>query len=154
MSASDVINAPITITVAGKKYKVRRLSVLKILACAEDYILRQCMRRVRAISDGLAEADRAKAITDETAKIPSGEKLAAEARKLMLALPDEVAASILWTALQTDQPALTLEEAALIFADATPAEMEPTMRVITGKSSAPAQTSTGRSRKRTTGRRK
>jgi len=154
MSASDVINAPITATLAGHEYKIRRVSVMRMLACAEDYIIRQHMRRVRMIGDALGEEDRLTIVREETAKLPSNKDLAAQGRALIVDPPDEVACDILLAALEIDHPALSRDEVALIFQEATEQETQPVMKAIVGNSSAPTQTSTGRSRKRTTGRRK
>ena len=158
MSASEVINAPIGVVLSGKKYKMRRVSSMKIIAFAEDYIIQRYMRRLRIVGDTLEGDTKLVLLREEMAKMPEGQKLEKAALEILAKggrdFPPEIAISVLHAALSADQPDITTEDVAVIFEQAAPQETKPVMAMIVGKASAPTPRSTKDSRKRITGRRK
>ena len=135
MSASEALNRPIAVTIAGKKYKARRISILALLSCAETYIIEQKLERIRKVAEILNDADRIAYIEKQSDKIPDGAALRAEAKKMFAKgdVPEEVMCNVLLEGLKQDQPNMTSADVADIFEESSEEEIKPLLAILSGK---------------------
>jgi len=153
---SELSTAPVKCVIAGKTWKVSRLSVLAIYRCAEEFILDGMARRIEKQAAALPEKERAAFKATEWRELPDGAGMEDKARALLdpAKMPNELAWRILQAGLQASHAKLTLEEASTVYRDGETAEVVNAMQVIAGKAPSPAGPNSAGSRKNTTGRRK
>jgi hypothetical protein len=155
MSAIEIGNRVVTLPLAGKPYKITRLSVVAIMRTAEDYVIDQRIRLYERLAQGKTAQERDKMLTQAAAELPSGSALEKMGRTLLGAdMPNELAMRLLHAALLPEHPTMTLDEAALIFADAVESETVAVFRAVRGNVSSPAAENSGHSQRSTSGRRK
>ena len=155
MSAREIVDKVVSLPLAGKVYKVTRLSVIAIMRTAENYVIDQRIRAVERAAHGKTAAERDELISKAVAELPNGVALEKMARPLLgKDMPNELAMMLLHAALLPEHPGMTLEDAALIFGDAAESETVPVFEAIRGKAKSPAAKNSRRSQRSTSGRRK
>jgi len=149
MSASEALNMPVEVKMAGKTYKVRELGLFKLRGYLEQYIRQQRIQTIQEIVAGL-DADSVKAvIRSEIDAMPIGQALSDMAAKMMTEgnIPDSVGTEMLSAALQKDQPDMSSNEIATIIENADQKEINLVMSIVAGvagKGRAPARKKSGK----------
>ena len=102
-SFSELANDPIEVTLLGKTYKARRVSLDAVFGRAESAVLSGQMKRIHAMADDLSGEDKtsflAKAMLES---LPSGNRLATMTADFLRGI--EGLKLVLIEALKTDQP--------------------------------------------------
>lgn len=77
MSIVELSNIPIEITLGGKAYKVKRLSVADIFGKAQAKVREQYIADMKEVASALTGADKTTYLSQATKDIPKGEQLSA-----------------------------------------------------------------------------
>jgi len=75
MSIAELSNSPIQLTLAGKTYKIKRLSVSDIYGKAQAKVVEEYRNNIKDIAKDLIGADKTNYLTSATKDIPRGEIL-------------------------------------------------------------------------------
>jgi len=155
MSAGELLNKLVDVTLCGKTYKIRRLSVVELLAVVSDYVRADKMKNVKAAMELLDKAEQAKFLIEQMNALPVGIELEAQARILLGDdMPEEVAFRILFAALTDQHPELTFNDAVCLYKDTDTVEALKTFYLIAGKNIDAPDTRNSKSlRKHSSGRR-
>ena len=84
MSASDLLNEPVEITLGTQKVRVKRLSKLKLYQLAEDHVLQREMHLVAEQASHLVKEDRMAFVLAAQQGFPRGMELTLKARDLIV----------------------------------------------------------------------
>jgi len=159
MSAKEILNKPVTFELCGKKRKFRRLSAMEILSIAEDYIIDNKIKKIKATADLIEDVDnQIEFISKKTDELPEGIELESLAKKIIDtgdSMPDAVAFGMLFASMKDFDESLLFDDAVNLFSDSPTEVTIPIYRVIAGKkANVQDRPSSKSSRKRTAGRRK
>lgn len=158
MGAQDILNKPVTATLCGKKYKLRRLSSLEIIAVCEEYIIEQKVKSLKALAKALPEDERTAFVSASLAGLPEGVDLESLAREMLdnpeEKMPNAVAARMMHESMSQFNDELSVADVSRLFDDAEQDEVTLLFGKIVGKADAPERRNSKSSPSRTAGRRK
>lgn len=83
MSISDLSNSPIELSLGGKAYKVKRISMAEIFGMAESKIVQEYLKNIQTIAACLSGPEKANYLTSVTKGIPKGAELSASANEYL-----------------------------------------------------------------------
>jgi len=155
MSASDALRRVTQVTLLGKKYKIHRLSVMKIHAIIEEYHLDQLVKVIERTAQGIDASKRIDFIREEMKNLPVGYALEKEAKQILATnkMSDELATMLLHAAMD-ESHGLTLDDISMLYDDASVPEAQAAFMAVAGKEQSPTGDKSKPSRKRTAGRQK
>ena len=105
---NEMVNAAVTITVAGKKYKVRKLALEDLFAAIEGLVISQKITQMQQVAECLHGEEKVAYLRQCTGDLPSGELLQIAVTEMMGSIIG--IRHILFMAMKTDQPDLKEED--------------------------------------------
>jgi len=155
MSASDALRRVTQVTLLGKKYKIHRLSAMKIYAIIEEYHLDQLVKVIKRTAQTIDASKRIDFVREEMKKLPVGYALESAAKRILSTtkMSDNLATLLLHQAMD-ESYGLTIDDVSILFADADPTETQEAFSAVAGKEQRPTGDKSKPSRKRTAGRQK
>lgn len=75
MSVTDIGNLPLEMSLGGKKFKVRRLSIKQLFGLSETKILEDCHRDIQRVAGSLTGKEKIDYLLTATRQIPKGTEL-------------------------------------------------------------------------------
>jgi hypothetical protein len=121
MAISDLTNEPIEITLAGRKLKIKQLTIKELFSPFETSVKNEYIANAQAMAETLKGKDKQDFMICALANVPKGEQLQQQANELMNS-PNGKAA-IFMRALNKCQ-VITEEEVAEIITASSPSELK------------------------------
>lgn len=146
MAAIEFLNEPIDIEIADCKLKIRRLSILGIIACAEKYCLEKRLNKIKAAASLLDGQERLTFFSGQVERMPNGQELEKEALAVFAERPHRLACMLMADGLKQDQPEITLDTVADLIDRGSPEDIRYAMDIISGGALSPRRKKSQRSR--------
>ena len=107
-SIFEMTNPPLEIEIAGRKLKVRRLSIRDLFAAAEAGVVSDRIKLIHQMANGLQGKEKIAYIREATKDIPTGQELAAQVPSQMASFGGML--QMIYAALKKDQPEISEDE--------------------------------------------